>query len=127
MERSEAVKIQKEIAAAVEAIYAKHGLTARGNSVTWSDTEYKITLKAVVVDETGHKVVSDRDEAYAKWALVGYKNVPEHIIGSKLKTGATIIEFKSANKKYPFIIEQNGKRYKVAADYVASNLGLESR
>ena len=94
----------KALRAEMDAVLAKYGkktgLDFEVGNMRFTETEVDIKVKAKV---TGAKSRAEQGlEVFAK--LYGFKLTNSN--------GDRLVEFKERNRKYPFIFERNGKRYK---------------
>lgn len=92
--------LRSEMDALLEKYGKKTGLEFEVGNMRFSDAEVDIKVKAKI---SGAKSRAESQiETFAK--MYGLK-----MTNSK---GDRLVEFKSSNRKYPFIFERNGKRYK---------------
>ena len=124
MTKAKVKAVRADIDKAIEKALAKHGLVGSLKNLTYSSDS--ITIQKFTISVKGSGVV----DKFAKEAsdfkrYAKLYNMSESDLGAKVEISGktyTIIGAKLRSTKYPIIVENNGKYYKMADTVVARAL-----
>ena len=124
MTKAKVMAVRADVDKAIEKALAKHGLVGSLKNLTYSSDsitiqKFTISVKGSGVDDKFAKEASDF-KRYAK-----LYNMDASDLGAKVEISGkiyTIIGAKPRSRKYPIIVENNGKFYKMDDARVARAL-----
>ena len=116
--------VRDDVNKAIEKALAKHGLVGSLKNLTYSSDS--ITIQKFTISVKGSGVVDEfAKEASDFKRYAKLYNMSESDLGAKVEISGktyTIIGAKLRSTKYPIIVENNGKYYKMADTVVARAL-----
>ena len=107
MTNTEATNLHRELDSAIKSILGKYNLTLKGNSLRFGEREIKWNLSMEQLNTDGSHKADDYTENMLRheFTILGIKNIPSTIVGSKVKTLRgeiyTITGYNRRAQKYP--------------------------
>ena len=122
--KAKVMVVRRDVNKAIEKALAKHGLVGSLKNLTYSSDS--ITIQKFTISVKGSGVVDEfAKEASDFKRYAKLYNMSESDLGAKVEISGktyTIIGAKLRSTKYPIIVENNGKYYKMSDTVVARAL-----
>lgn len=118
MTRTEAKAFHNELSKTLEGLFEKYHLRKERSNISYGDASVRICITCEQLEADGAHKTDPLTESLIRSTLerFGVKNLPETLVGSKIKTNGqifTITGFNARAPKYPLEIEgADGRRYK---------------